>query len=69
MGGRAPEPTKTASVPVPLTAVVLLLFVSAALRFRGVFLDPTFWGEDGTFATGESSNGKLPKLSCRTAGT
>ena len=49
MGGRAPEPTKTASVPVPLTAVVLLLFVSAALRFRGVFLDPTFWGEDGTF--------------------
>jgi len=43
------QPTKEASVPVPLPAVVLLLFASSALRFRGIFLDPTFWAEDGVF--------------------
>jgi len=39
---------------VPLLAVVLLLFASSALRFRGIFLDPSFWGEDGTFFFRES---------------
>ena len=36
-------------VPVPLPGVVLLLFATSALRFRGTFLDPTFWAEDCTF--------------------
>ena len=39
---------------MPLVAVVLLLFAASALRFRGIFLDPTFWGEDGTFLFRES---------------
>ena len=43
------EPGPEIPVPVPLLAVVLLLFASSALRFRGIFLDPTFWAEDGTF--------------------
>jgi len=34
---------------VPLLAVVLLLFASAALRFGGTFLDPSFWAEECTF--------------------
>jgi hypothetical protein len=47
--GVTPAPTREASIPVPLWAVVLLLFASSALRFRGTFLDPMFWAEDGTF--------------------
>ena len=43
------EPGPEIPVPVPLLAVVLLLFASSALRFRGIFLDPTFWAEDCTF--------------------
>jgi hypothetical protein len=42
------EPGLEMPVPVPLLAVVLLLFASSALRFRGIFLDPSFWAEDGT---------------------
>jgi hypothetical protein len=47
--GVTPEPTQEAPVPVPLPAVILLLFVSSALRFRGTFLDQTFWAEDGVY--------------------
>jgi hypothetical protein len=45
--GAAPE--AEVPVPVPLLAVVLLLFASSALRFPGTFRDPTFWAEDCTF--------------------
>jgi hypothetical protein len=33
---------------VPLLGVIIMLFASSALRFRGIILDPTFWAEDGT---------------------
>jgi hypothetical protein len=56
------EPTKEAPVPVPLLAVVLLLFVSAALRFRGTFLDPSFWAEDGTFLFRDSIEVGAPAI-------
>ena len=61
----AREPTKEASVPVPLLAVVLLLFASSALRFRGMFLDPMFWAEDGTFFFREAWKWGLPRSSFR----
>jgi hypothetical protein len=44
---RKPGPQVPASVP--LLAVVLVLFTSSALRFPGIFLDPSFWAEDGVF--------------------
>jgi hypothetical protein len=37
-----------ATVPVPLLAVVLLLFASSAFRLPRTFLDPAFWAEDCT---------------------
>jgi len=43
------EPGQEAPVPVPLLAVVVFLFASSAIRFPGIFLEPSFWAEDGTF--------------------
>jgi len=43
------EPGHEAPVAVPLLAVALFLFASTAIRFRGIFLEPSFWAEDGTF--------------------
>lgn len=48
------EPGHEGRGAVPLPAVALLLFVSSALRFRGVLLDPTFWAEDCTVFFRES---------------
>ena len=45
----AREPRQEAPVPVPFLAVVVFLFASSAIRFPGIFLEPSFWGEDGTF--------------------
>ena len=45
----AREPGPGVSGPVPLLAVVLFLFASSAIRFPGIFLEPSFWAEDCTF--------------------
>jgi hypothetical protein len=50
----AREPGHDGRGSVPLPAVVLLLFVSSALRFRGALLDPSFWAEDCTVFFRES---------------
>jgi hypothetical protein len=42
-------PGSKTSGPVPFPVVVLLLFVSSALRFPGVLLDNTLWAEDCLF--------------------
>ncbi len=48
------EPGLYVPVPVPFLAVVLFLFSSSALRFPGIFLEPSFWAEDCTFFFRES---------------
>ena len=45
----ARAPGHEVPVPVPLLGVALFLFATSAIRFRGIFLEPSFWAEDGTF--------------------